>query len=474
MSGRLQRAVVAFLRALQDDLPPPRRTTGRADIGRLEPLIPLDEVPAATEPAAFLGAETDDLVPGYVFLLWDSPVGVLAAAYRTTEKVRTGIPNHVRHHRPDIRVLLTVPDTGFWAPNGPDVHDQPSGHSLGWRYYASAIGRAAPYWPWSLAHRELLEQWQPGDPVVTTAPAYDTDALRLLEMAALYPDDSPVSRVLRYYYARSAEDGRAGHRMCYDAMASEARGEHIWQLAGLLDPAAAAIPFDKPDEPDEDEIRTALAEIISRVDTLSETVVAELCRSTARRYLPFSHTERYRCRYSDSAPLREWRQRLEELPPRQPDARFGGLDRGRGARRFVDPATSAPVERIDHDHPDDETEYVTLLPQRLPTTSPLAEVILDGGDRTDEVTSGDHVWVRTADGTLYPLPTGSEGYAWGYGGTGPTTLTVIVERLLDDITAAPRTRYHRPAAASLERLFQRKHLSGTVLTRDELEHAQQH
>lgn len=469
MPGRIQRALGAFLHALHEPATPTRRSSGP-----LEPLIPLDEIAPADEPAEFLGAEATDLVPGYAFLYWNTHVGVLAAAYRTTERVRIGKPAHIRHHRTDIRVQLTVPDMGFWAPDGPDVQDEASGQSLWWRYYANAIGRAAPYWPWSLAHRELIAQWRPGDPVVTTAATHDTEAVRLLELAALYPPDSTVARVLRHCYLRSAQAANAGHRVCFESFAEEPQDEHTWRLTGYLEPAAAAIPLDELDQHAQDEfsdtaLRSVFADITSRTDTLSEQVVDELRGSGVRSFLPFNHTERYhlpsradRPTAEHSATFQEWRHRLQEAPPRQPDARFGGLPRDEASCRFVDPITGAPVVCLDHEHVALGTEYVTLLPRRLPTTSPLAEVILDGGQ---------HVWVRTSDRVLYPLPAGDLGYAWGYGGTGPGTLTRIVERLLDDITAAPVDAHDQPPTASLERVFQRKHPTGTVLTRAELEHA---
>jgi hypothetical protein len=57
------------------------------------------------------------------------------------------------------------------------------------------------------------------------------------------------------------------------------------------------------------------------------------------------------------------------------------------AETLTDPATDAPVIRRD------DGTLLASVPQRLPATAPLAELILDRP-----------VWVRTADGTLYPAP----------------------------------------------------------------------
>ncbi|MFC0105517.1 hypothetical protein [Kibdelosporangium aridum] len=52
------------------DTPAPRAS-------KRDPLTPLDDMPDATEPARFLGPETFEDIPGYVFLNWDTSVGVL-------------------------------------------------------------------------------------------------------------------------------------------------------------------------------------------------------------------------------------------------------------------------------------------------------------------------------------------------------------------------------------------------------------
>jgi hypothetical protein len=82
--------------------------------------------------------------------------------------------------------------------------------------------------------------------------------------------------------------------------------------------------------------------------------------------------------------------------------------------------------------------------QRLPTVSPLAEVILSHGA----------VWIRTEDGGLYLAPNVSGvGLSWGYGGGGPAALANLLDKLLDDITAPAVRDYGKPPAG-LRRLIQ--------------------
>ncbi|MGH3172127.1 MAG: hypothetical protein ACRDN0_40510, partial [Trebonia sp.] len=128
--------------------------------------------------------------------------------------------------------------------------------------------------------------------------------------------------------------------------------------------------------------------------------------------------------------------------------------RQEAAEILTDPETDAPVIR---------KEGGTLLaaaPHRLPTTSPLMELILDYP-----------IWIRTEDGTLYLAPQHHYfGIGWGYGGSGPGSLALLIDRLLDDI-AAPAADDINGAAPGLEELTQVKWPQGTVLTRADLEEA---
>ncbi|MGH3826839.1 MAG: hypothetical protein ACRDQX_06660 [Pseudonocardiaceae bacterium] len=104
--------------------------------------------------------------------------------------------------------------------------------------------------------------------------------------------------------------------------------------------------------------------------------------------------------------------------------------------------------------------FLAAIPQWLATFSPLAEVILDSP-----------IWVRTEDGTLYPAPKDRYyGLSWGYGGSGPGSLALLISRLLADITARGSDGAHG-APQGLEELTQAKGPPGTVLTRAQLEAA---
>lgn len=105
----------------------------------------------------------------------------------------------------------------------------------------------------------------------------------------------------------------------------------------------------------------------------------------------------------------------------------------------------------------DGGRVVTVVTQRLPATSPLAEVIL-----------GHPIWVRTADGTLYPAPQRRYGLTWGYGGTGLGVLALLIHQLLEDINAEAADRT-AGAPAGLVELTRLNWPAGAVLSRPILE-----
>jgi hypothetical protein len=297
----------------------PVRLTPERDL-----LIPLDDMPDAIEPALFLGAETFVDVSGFVFLDWETSVGVLTVAYHTTEQRGTD-PEWVRAFKPGIRCLLAVARTGFHVPDGPTVHDlsiTEGGRSRQWRHYARVIGQPAPYWPWDLGHRALIEAWRPGHATITAVPRQDPDMTPLLEFAALYPPSSPTYRVLTCYYFRSVQSAAGGSRMVLDALMKEQ--DMFPDLADKLALAARAVdapePGDVLDELGDNAIRLVFAEIMERKDTLAELVVDRMYAWGATKYFPFATVERYS--RDDCAMLAEWITQLDEVPTYQPDPKF--------------------------------------------------------------------------------------------------------------------------------------------------------
>lgn len=123
------------------------------------------------------------------------------------------------------------------------------------------------------------------------------------------------------------------------------------------------------------------------------------------------------------------------------------------ADTLIDPATDLPVAR-NHDG-----IYRAAVPQWLPAHTELAEVIL-----------AQQVWIRTADGTLYLAPEGpGAGISYGYRGNGPSNLAILIEHLLDNITApATRAPWGHQKRSGLLTGFAGKWKRGDLLTRTQL------
>jgi hypothetical protein len=209
-----------------------------------------------------------------------------------------------------------------------------------------------------------------------------------------------------------------------------------------------AVPEVDEDALDEPTRRAGWLDILARRDTLAVDVVRAALSWDGGSVLPFSKVTEIDPATSKYA--EEWAARLE---PAERTAAFeipGRRDR-LVAEYLVDPETDAPVFRTD------TGLLVAAVPQRLPAQSPLAEVVL-----------GDPIWVRVQDGTLYIAPEHNYyGMAWGYSGSGPGTLALMLHRLLDDINA-PAANDLAGAPDTLEEFTQIDWPDGTVFTREEL------
>jgi hypothetical protein len=126
-----------------------------------------------------------------------------------------------------------------------------------------------------------------------------------------------------------------------------------------------------------------------------------------------------------------------------------------------DPRTGLPAIYCENDS---EGKFLAKqVPQLLPTIAPMTSVIL-----SDEI-----VWIATEDHGLWLAPEcPGVGLNWGYGGSGPHALAVLLDRLLDDITAPPVCGYQSRPPAGLRRLIGHTPQDGSIrYTRGQLEQA---
>jgi len=417
---------------------------------------PLRFWPHAEEPAVFLGATRVTARYGAddVALHWAAGPGSVAVIWRPTDPIMMSLRELMTDVDADVLVGVD-PDFGIWGPGvrslnraRPDEDD-----SLSWPDLAEILGQPMPYWPLLLRDPDLIERWQPGTPAVT-APAHpDLDPVPLLRMAAMFDPEHATHRTLmnlvRVDQKRATRSAQQDLKIAADCTQrwTDRHSKPITVTAakplviGDLDADAADI--------DSSTRRIGWLELLPRTDTLSWECVRQVLAWDGGRFFPFSSPEEVD---PDSPPGREWIARLE--PAKIRTAEFAPINRDGAGDALVDPMTDAPAVRLPGGR------VVTSVPQRLPTTSDLAEIILDHP-----------VWVRTVDGTLYLAPKHHYfGLSWGYSGTGPGVLALLINRLLTDITAEPADGA-KGAGTGLADLTQLKWPRGTILTRDLLEAA---
>jgi hypothetical protein len=409
--------------------------------------IPLLYWPDATSPAKYLGARADGQD---AFLGWKTSQGTVSIVWRALDPIMLSLPDLVR--RVDgVTVLVNVePDFGIDGPGvkavNQDAPDDPYG--LRWSDLSRVLGQPVPYWPLSLRITELICAWKPGAEQVIAPARSDLDTGALLRLAAVFDDKHPahctllnLARVVQTQITTSAQRDLDIFREAIT------RGSHLEETTAI-----AAMPMSVPNA-DREDIDTAVRRagwlaVLSRCDTLSVQCVREALAWDGGKDIPFCDPEQVD---PTQGPGAEWIKRLE---PIERTAAFELIDYNGGGQTLTDPATDAPaVLRTDG-------ALVAAIPQRLPATSPLAELIL----------SEDLVWIRTADGTLYPAPKdASLGLSWGYSGGGSAELAALIGRLLDDINAIASGNYC--TSDGLEQLTQMPWPAGTVLTREQLEAA---
>ncbi|MDF5758390.1 hypothetical protein [Spongiactinospora sp. TRM90649] len=412
--------------------------------------IPLAYWPQATSPAPYWGS----LRSGHATLLsWQTPVGTLWLVWPDPEWPYERVLVRA-HEELGAGPAAIVAVGGDFGPRGPAVHAivpaTGATYEPSWPQLARVLGQPVPYWPYSLRIPDLLTAWRPGAAQAVAATIPDLDTASLLRLAAVFDDDVPAQQVL-VNLARIAQ-----HRTTDSAL------NDLKILADYVEPGTievAAIPMSMPEDErgdlDEAVRRVGWLEILGRADTLAISCVQEAMKWDGGDDFPYSNPEVVDTRTPCGA---EWAKRL--LSSRR-TAAFEIMDNGGWpdgeAGCLIDPETDAPVATTDADD-----KLSTAIPRRLPATSPLAEIILD-----------QTIWVRTQDGTLYPAPKHSYyGLSWGYPGTGPGTLALLIHRLLDDINA-PGADGATSAPEGLEALTEIDWPHGTVLSRAQLEAARE-
>lgn len=411
--------------------------------------VPVRYWPEATEPATYLGARE---ITDAVAQLWDTETGRVCVLWPLPQIGWGASPRALREQIPEADTFVRLqPDFGIDGPGVATVEaaggtSRWSDFGVRWSQLAAVLGQPVPYWPYTLRIPHLITAWDPDATTVVYPTIPEVDNTPLLRMAASLPPESPAHRVL-LHLARETQ-----HRSTSSAVQDlKILDEHrqYMRVPNGVTVAARPLPMPEVDDEDLDEStrRAGWLEILGRTDQLAIECVREAIKWDGGADFPASHVEIV---VPTTTCGKEWFARLE---PAERTAHYTRIDPDHDGEPLTDPATGAPVVR--------ETDSLTVaLPQRLATTSPLAELILEGP-----------VWVRTEDGMLYPAPRHHYyGLSWGYGGSGPGSLALLISRLLEDITA-PGADHVSGAPDGIEELTQHDWPDGTVLTRSQLESA---
>ena len=340
-----------------------------------------------------------------------------------------------------------------------------------WSEVAAHIGSPVPWWPSELRRKEHLTRWLPShEPTaveVVTWPNWEP----LYDMALREGKNTPV-RIACFsigHEIRSRAVEEADHEITHMNNLEEPEGPPALTARQAAERACMVIPaFPDRNDPgqaetgSEEVIREGIAQLCQRTDDLAVECL-RCIKLWTDRYMPFGGAFSV-IPASATAAGREWIRRLKETSPTAIHWAWSS-DRNKITGTLVDPVTGSPVvtEKGRYMfHPTDEVSFHSYAPRQLPPGSQIKEVILD-----------EPVWVRTQDGTLYPAPVmGTPGVSWGYSGTGPRTLAILIGRLLDDGSAHALTRGYggvSNAEPKLEEFLRLKHPRGTRLSRRLLE-----
>lgn len=400
-------------------------------------------------PAHYLGTT---MVDGHVVLTWDSELGRIGFIYApdgfTTGAINRVLLQLLNKSGADTLVGMDALHYGTYGPDLVAVDAAAPDRQYGprWTDLARVLGMPAPFWPSGLVHPEEIAKWRPGAPPAVLPARHELNIEPLLRLAADNEEASnPARATLHLARAITAQATRGAHAHIESLEDSQDR-DAITLAATPLEPTHGEV------DPAEDVLRSGWTQILGRTDTQAEACVELALQWDGGRYFPFSTIAHLRPERSAEAAA--W---AATLVPAEPNAAYVQFRSRKPKASWTDPATDLPAIT------DPKGELYAAVPQRLPALTPLHQVVFR-----------DHqVWIRTEDGALYLAPQQSScGISWGYSGSGPLTLAILLDRLLNDINAAATSWFggeDPEAPAGL--LYLTEHApqdEASVFTRDQL------
>lgn len=394
---------------------------------------------------------------------WRTGYGRLVIVYPRRNPF--GLEDPLAHH-PDATTAVVIqnerglhglPDLKATDRLHPGLVYEPS-----WSEVAAHIGGPVPWWPSALQRRELLVAWTPGQQPEAVEVLTERRWESLYDMALREAEATPV-RVACFSIGYEIREQAVGfvEREIAQLTSSDSSEPADW----AAERASLTIPVFPPrDDPGQREtgsletIREGVAQLWRRTDDLAVECLHEII-SWSDRYAPFGDAFSVASGRETTDAGREWIRRLRDVEPTAIH-RAMGQNRGEITGTLIDPATGSPVvaeKSYSLSRQAVETSYHSYAPRHLPAGSVIDEVILD-----------EPVWVRTVDGTLYPLPPlGEADASFAYSGSGPGALARVIGRLLDDGSA--HTLADSDGEPNLRAFLETDRPSGTCLSRRRLE-----
>ncbi|RKT70018.1 hypothetical protein DFJ66_3259 [Saccharothrix variisporea] len=406
--------------------------------------------PTANEPATYSGATTQE---HYVAQIWIAEAGTLCVVWPLPGKMQPTAVT-VAAELPEADALVRIaPDFGR---DGPTVGTAQPGEAPPtwadfealWNDLSRVLGQPAPYWPYSLRIPRLIENWAPQQTTTVYPAAPDLDIVPLLKLALALPAGSAEQRAVQHL-ATVAQHRATESAVQNLELVDELQRKRKSCFTRTTAVAARPLPFPEPGEMEAGVLRRGWQKILERTDQLAADCVRLAAMWDGGAHFPYASVERVNPATRYGA---EWASRLRA--PAERAAVYESLGRG-GGDALIDPVSGAPVVR------EPDGSLFVAVPQRLNASGgQLTEVVLD-----------EPVWIRTEDGSIQPAPRDHYwGLSWGYSGSGPGSLALLIHRLLDDITA-PAADSAMGAPLGLDELTELKWPRESVLTRELLESA---
>ncbi|MFD0636390.1 hypothetical protein ACFQ9X_37285 [Catenulispora yoronensis] len=390
---------------------------------------------------------------GFFMHVWRAEAGRICVLYPCDE-LTPRAPDHSRLVS-DLDPVLIASESKKHGLYGPrllcvDAEDAGRSYLADWRELARILGQDVPWWPQAMRRPQHMARWVPGAEAAVYETATEEDVAALLDLADSEPPESP---------ARLAALALAANWRYHAVIGADSQFRTVGRARRPTGMTMAARPikrgYDAYRDVPEEVLRVGWARILDRDDHLAWVCARQASVMYGGDVFPYGGA--FSVSRPEAPAAAEWIRRLVATTPTAAAAYFG---ESQITEVFTDPVTGLPVVAKPNNYLEATSPiaYHGFAARRLPTTSPLAELVLD------EV-----IWIRTQDGVLYPAPRRPDTQlGFGYDGTGSLALAILIDKLLDDIGAEAPDVMQDSASIGLQHGLYGHWPAGAVLGRTQL------